>query len=354
MNFDRIALSLVIAFTAILAITAFFNPPTGAAYALRADAPRQALEDAEPLALPEGVTPGRREAAIDQDLALASNVDAELPDFDTASGGIGGSARALSAAFGDMGYHFDKVMAGELAVPRLFLASLPGDIAKVAENKKRKALFFRSVLPLVLQVNEEITADRKRLWKMRFRARLGNKPDAVERLWLEVMVDRYRIKRRNLISDIDILIGRVDVIPPSLALAQAAEESGWGTSRFVREGNAIFGQWTFGDDTGGLVPKDREAGKNHSIKAFATLTDSVRAYARNLNTHRAYRDFRKTRAVVRRQGAPLDGRLLAGRLTSYSQRGEDYVVALRGLIDSNKLSRLDDARLDAGKNGSAI
>ncbi len=340
MNFERIALALMAAFAAILVITASFNPPAGEPPS-RASSPRLALRDAEPLALPE------------QGRFLKAAIDSELPEFATASGAIGGTARALSAAFGAIGYHFEKVIAGERTVPRLFLASLPKDLAMVPENKKRKALFFGSVLPLVLQVNEEILADRKRLWKLRFRVRLGNKPDAADRLWLDVMTERYRVKRRDTVADIDALISRVDIIPPSLALAQAAEESGWGTSRYVREGNAIFGQWTF-SQSGGLIPKNRDADKKHRVRAFASLTDSVRAYALNLNTHRAYRGFRKTRAVIRRQGAPLDGRVLAGRLTAYSERGPVYVESLRGLIDTNNLQRLDDARLDGGKGGPTI
>jgi len=360
MKFEPIALSLVGAFTAALVITASFNPPKSETASPRGNFPRGGLEDAELLSLPDGVSPQDGSAAAEDratagtDLALAIDAGAELPDFTVASGAVGGSAHALSNAFGAMGYHFDKVVAGEVRVPRMFLTSLPGDIAKVAENKDRKALFFRSVLPLVLQVNEEIQADRKRLWKLRYQVRVGNNVHAADRLWLDVMTERYRIKPRSRADDIDALIARVDVVPPSLALAQAAEESGWGTSRFVREGNALFGQWTFGDQDNGLIPRGREAGKTHRIKAFATLTDSVRAYVRNINTHRAYRDFRKTRAVIRRQGGVLDGWLLAGRLTSYSQRGPAYVAALRGLIDANGLQRLDDARLDGDKDGASI
>ncbi|HER26209.1 MAG TPA: hypothetical protein ENI69_03780 [Rhodospirillales bacterium] len=355
MKFEPIALSLMGAFTAALMVTAGFNPPSGETVSPRPAQSPMALQRAEPLPLPDGRSPRNDKITENQDPAPITGVAFDMPEFTVASGAaaIGGSARALSSAFVAMGYHFDKVITGEKAVPRLFLVSLPEDIAKVPENKKRKALFFRSVLPLVLQVNEEILADRKRLWKMRFRVRIGNKPGAADRLWLDVMTDRYKIKRQNRIADIDNLIARVDVIPPSLALAQAAEESGWGTSRYVREGNAIFGQWTFSAESS-LVPKDRDAGKKHRVKAFATLTDSVRAYARNLNTHRAYRDFRKTRAAIRRQGAPLDGRLLAGRLTSYSERGAAYVASLRGLIDSNKLRRLDKARLDNDKDRPAI
>jgi len=368
MKFDSIALSLVGAFTVGLLVTASFNPPKSGPVVPRANFPRVALQDAEPLTLPEGISPQVGPVAMapsvddaqetiqvmeDHVPSLASAVNFELPDFTVASGAVGASAHALSSAFGAMGYHFDKVITGELAVPRMFLASLPDDISKVRENKQRKELFFSLILPLVLQVNEEILVDRKRLWKLRFQARIGKKSTAADRLWLEVMTERYRIKPGNPVKNIDTLIQRVDIVPPSLALAQAAEESGWGTSRFVREGNAIFGQWTF-DETKGVIPKGRDKGKTHAIKAFPNLTASVRAYARNLNTHRAYREFRQTRAVVRRQGGPLEGRLLAGRLTRYSERGQAYVSSLRGLIDTNNLHHLDDARLTTGEDGPAI
>ena len=365
MKFERIAIGVVGAFATALMIIASFNPPKGGAATLRAEFPRVALADAEPLMLPDArpdhlsgqdnVALGDESGATDdlEELAAEIDSDASLPEMAVASGAIGGSAHALSNAFGDMGYHFDKVITGELNVPRLFLAALPADIAQVRENKDRKQLFFSSVLPLVLQVNEEILVDRKRLWKMRFSVRVGEKLKAADRLWLEVMTDRYRVKRKSTIADIDRLIGHIDVVPPSLALAQAAEESGWGTSRFAKEGNALFGQWTTDRDAG-LVPKNREAGKTHRVKSFPNLTASVRAYVRNINTHRAYREFRSTRAVMRRQGGQLDGRLLAGRLLSYSERGPAYVSALRGLIDSNKLKPLDEARLHTDNDSPTI
>ena len=133
------------------------------------------------------------------------------------------------------------------------------------------------------------------------------------------------------------------------ALAQAAEESGWGTSRFVHEGNAVFGQWTF-SDSGSLVPARRDDDKFHRVRVFSSLLDSVRAYARNLNTHSAYRGVRRQRHELRLKGAPLDGLLMVDNLKSYSQRGEKYVETIRTLIETNNLHRLDDARLRDGKS----
>ncbi len=253
---------------------------------------------------------------------------------------------ALSKKFKTLGYDLDRVRAGNAAVPRLFLASLPGDIRNIRETRVRKSLFFKSVLPLVLQANEEILRERRRLWSIHFQQSLDRKLGPADRLWLMVMAERYNVKR----GDLDALLKRVDIIPPSLALAQAAEESGWGTSRFVREGNAVFGQWTF-SDSGNLVPARRDDGKLHRIRVFSSLLDSVRAYARNLNTHGAYRGFRRQRHDLRLKGAPLDGLLLVNNLKSYSQRGEKYVETIRTLIETNNLHRLDDARLRDAKSG---
>jgi len=250
------------------------------------------------------------------------------------------TAEALAKTFRRMCYDLDGVKTGGAQVPRLFLASLPTDLDKVREAKQRKAIFFKSVLPLVLQVNDEIRADRRRLWDLSARVKKGEHLPAVDRLWLIVMAERYKVKRGNLGE----LMRRVDVVPPSMALAQAAEESGWGTSRFSREGNAIFGEWTF-SSAEGLVPRKREAGKIHRVRAFKSLLHSVRAYARNLNTHRAYRGFRKMRQEMRRGGQDLRGAKLIETLTSYSERGGDYVKTLRSIMVVNKLSRLDGARL---------
>jgi Bax protein len=169
------------------------------------------------------------------------------------------------------------------------------------------------------------------------------KTGPADRLWLMVMAERYGFERVS----IEALLKRVDIIPPSLALAQAAEESGWGTSRFVREGNAVFGQWTY-SNTGSLVPSRRDVGKKHRVRTFNSLLDSVRAYAHNLNTHRAYGKLRQLRNSLRLKGEPVEGLLLVDNIKSYSQRGEKYVKDIRNLIKGNNLHRLDDARLHDG------
>lgn len=255
----------------------------------------------------------------------------------------GASARTLARAFSRLGYDLDAVVSGNGPVPRFFLGSVPTDMAAIREMELRKAVFFRAVLPIVLQVNEEIAAERARLWRIKTRLAMGRRLDAVDRLWLIVLAKRYGVRR----GDLDSLLAHVDVIPPSLALAQAAEESGWGTSRFAREGNAIFGQWVNAGQ-GGLTPKRRDAGKSHAVGAFPTLLDGARAYARNLNSHRAYTAFRQRRAEMRHAGRRLDGARLAGELSRYSARGRAYVGSIRRIIGANGLGALDGARLADG------
>jgi Bax protein len=250
------------------------------------------------------------------------------------------TASMVTAAFGSLGYDFREVLAGDGEVRRVLLTRMPADLPDIPETALRKTLFLQAVLPLVLQVNDEILAERRRLWTLRYQMQLGKPLAKGDRLWLALVAERYEIES----EDIDELLRRVDVIPPSLALAQAAEESGWGSSRFVREGNALFGQWTFAKN-GHLVPLDRAEDKEHRVKAFDSLIDSVRAYALNLNSHRAYRGFRAQREELRAKGAALEGRKLVSYLNRYSQRGPDYVRTIRTLIARNGLSALDGAKL---------
>jgi Bax protein len=340
MIFERVALGFLAAMVIVLVTAIIAQPPVWATLA-----PKGALAmTAQSLAI--------EPAALSTTLAPPSADPARKPGLKGLEPYPGSparpTARKLSDTFTHLDYDLETVLSGKGRVPRLFLARLPKDLAEVRDNKLRKAVFFQTLLPLILQVNEGLLAERRRLWRLQARQRLGGRLDAVDRLWLTVMADRYRVKR----GDMDALLQRVDVIPPSLALAQGAEESGWGTSRFVREGNAIFGQWTFSED-GNLVPRQRDEGKKHTIRAFDSILDSVRAYARNLNTHRAYGNLRRLRATMRRNGEPIDGNILAGTLTRYSARGGIYIETLRTIIRVNGLHRLDDARLHDAIGGGA-
>lgn len=248
------------------------------------------------------------------------------------------SAKALKSHFEELGYTLANVRDGN-PVPRIYLTSLPADLAEMKSVADRKAAFIRAMLPLVLARNEEIRADRARLKRILNARRAGQPVEAADRAFLRKLTDAYGVNY----GEWDELVRRIDIVPPALAIAQAAEESGWGTSRFAREGNALYGQWTFSGK--GLLPAGRENGKNHRIRAFDRLSSSVIAYMRNLNTHRAYRGFRKARAEMRARGETPTGNALAARLKSYSQRGEAYVASLRTIMRVNSLNGLDRAFL---------
>ena len=366
---ERAAVSLVVGMVATVTALAFFYPPASSTEAprTRLAAPKagdQADGDGLPVVAATGETsqPPRRPLIVD---VVTTGRDL-LPVYAT--------VRGLAEEFRKLGYTLDGVRAGDGRVPRFFLDRLPHDLGDVPEVRQRKELFFKSVLPIALRINEEILADRRRLWRFHFRQTMGWRLGAADRLWLIALAERYRVRdtdleellrrvdvippslvlaqgaeeKRYRVRDTDLeeLLRRVDVIPPSLVLAQGAEESGWGTSRFAREGNAIFGQWTFAK--GHLVPRRRDAGKTHEVRAFPSLLGSVRAYARNLNTHRAYRNFRSLRETLRRRGETLEGAVLAGTLIPYCEQGPIYVRRIRGMIRYNRLERLDGARLREG------
>lgn len=246
--------------------------------------------------------------------------------------------------FRQVDYRLEGVRHGELAVPRVLLETVPVDLITVESPAERKRLFIQLALPLVLQANEYIMADRARLIDLDQKvSATGAIAAAADRAWLATLAARYGLET----LDIEALLLRVDAVPPSMALAQGAEESGWGTSRFVREGNAIFGQRTFVAGTG-LVPKDRDADKSHEVRSFDRLFGSVVSYMANLNTHFAYDKFRDMRADQQQSSGAMDSIALVGALDRYSERGEDYVAAIRLIIESNGLRAYDRARLSAG------
>jgi Bax protein len=334
---DRFTAGLLSAFVVAAAAIMWLHPPR-----MATAAPRAVLADVRTHSKVLAVA-----RAVETDGTSANKllVIASVVDSDSASAGT------VSDAFASIGYDLNSIRAGDELVPRLFLTSLPRDIGDVREPAIRKSIFLKTVLPLVLQVNEEILAQRGRLWQLRFKLRMGQLLREADRLWLMVMAERYKTQS----NDIDTLIRRVDVIPPSLALAQAAEESGWGTSRFVREGNALFGQWVFSDKKH-LKPEQRDGDKRHQVMAFESLTFATMAYMKNLNTHPAYASLRQERWNMRRVGVAVDGYQLAGTLQHYSERGDKYIKSLRIIILANGLEALDQARLheDDSENKPSI
>ena len=215
------------------------------------------------------------------------------------------------------------------------LTLLPNEIKKIENIKKRKEFFIQIVLPLILKENNNIKLDRKRLFSI---INKSNNTD-LEKKWIEKKYKQYGVPSK----DLSILKIRMDEIPASLAIAQAAKETGWGTSRFAQEGNALFGQWTWSGE--GLKPKDSEKDEGHKVMKFNVLQASVRAYQRNLNTHSSYKDFRQERARLRDSGEPLDSIILSEFLDEYAETGDEYVEVLKKIIKQNNLQDFDDAKL---------
>jgi uncharacterized FlgJ-related protein len=253
--------------------------------------------------------------------------------------------------FDSLDYTPEAWQAGIRVVPRVYLPYIgerwgPTNSKEVTiENKKR--LFFRGLAPLILRSNELIMMDRQRLEGIRTAFEQGGSIPEADQKWIMKLAILYKVNNGDgalTAAVLDELWKKVDIVPVSLALGQAAEESGWGTSRFAAEGNAVYGQWTWGKDA--IVPEQqrKELG-NYGIAAFGTLQESVCSYMLNLNTHNAYSGLRDKRAELRRAGDKIAGTVLAGELTSYSERGESYVKALISLMEYNRLIPADDAYL---------
>ncbi|MFM2042691.1 MAG: hypothetical protein RLY86_1267 [Pseudomonadota bacterium] len=257
-------------------------------------------------------------------------------------------AATLLDLFRGQDYRIEHIRTGTLPVPRVKLASMPRDMGGEAISPDdRKQLFIKTMLPLVLMANERIGADRARLQHLHGLREAGHGLSQQDQVWLADLADRYGLDRSEGV-DTTLLLRRVDLVPVSLTLAQAAEESGWGTSRFAQQGNALFGQLTWSPDQAGIAPRNRQPGESHRFRSFEDLFASVQAYMHNLNTHRAYLDFRRQRASLRKADKPLDGLHLAGTLVRYSERGQGYVGALRQLIRVNDLNDFDRATLVDG------
>jgi len=236
--------------------------------------------------------------------------------------------------FEDLGYDLKQVRAGQKVKP-IYLTKLPKDLSSLGSTNKKRDLFIKIILPLVLHENEKITVDRNKLFKI-----LGkNFNTAGERVWLKRRFKEYKVTDQDLTK----LKMRMDIIPVSLALAQAANESGWGTSRFALEGNALFGQWTWSKK--GISPENQDPNTTHKVLQFQILKASVKAYKNNLNTHNAYREFREARALLRQENKKIDGLLLTKYLKNYALIGDKYVEILESIIRKNSLTDFDKANL---------
>ena len=245
--------------------------------------------------------------------------------------------------FEDLKYDLKSIRTGALVKP-IYLSKLPKDLKKIKSTKTKKDTFIKIVMPLILDENNKILENRKKLFK------ILAKPNNTrgERLWLKRRFEDYGIKN----EDITELKIRMDIVPVSIAIAQAAKESGWGTSRFALEGNAMFGQWTWGKK--GIAPLEREKDKGHKILKFPILRSSVQAYKNNLNTHKGYREFREKRAELRKKNKKISGLELVQYLHNYAATGSEYTKVLKKIIDQNQLTDFDSAVLMNSNQSSTL
>ncbi len=244
------------------------------------------------------------------------------------------SASTIEQLFRDTNYSLSEVRKSKKVKP-IRLSLLPNEIKQIENSKKRKSLFIQIILPLILEENNLILLDRKKLFSILNK----NKNSKKEINWLNRKFKQYGV----LNKDIPTLKVRMDIIPVSLAIAQAAKETGWGTSRFALEGNALFGQWTWSGD--GIKPAGAESDTKHKVMKFKVLKASVRAYQRNLNTHSSYKNFRQMRAQLRDDSKKLDSLLLADQLDNYAETGKEYTKILKQIINQNSLKDFDDVKL---------
>jgi Bax protein len=244
------------------------------------------------------------------------------------------SASTIKQLFKDTNYNLDDVRKKKLVKP-VSLSLLPEEMKMIENTKKRKELFIQIILPLVIKENNYIRSERKKLFNILNKSHNTNS----EKKWLELKFKQYGVVNR----DLSTLKVRMDEIPISMAIAQAAKETGWGTSRFAQEGNALFGQWTWTGE--GIKPAGAEVNSTHKVMKFNVLQASVKAYHRNLNTHSSYKDFRRVRAELRDEGKALDSIVLSEYLDKYAQTGKKYIKILQQIIKQNKLTDFDDAKL---------
>ena len=245
--------------------------------------------------------------------------------------------------FEDLKYDLKTIRSGSRVKP-VYLSKLPKDLKKIKSTQKKKDTFIKIVMPLIIDENSKILDNRKKLFKI-----LGKQNNSRgEKVWLKRRFEDYEIKN----EDVTELKVRMDIIPVSIAIAQAAKESGWGTSRFALEGNAMFGQWTYGKD--GIAPLEREKNKGHKILKFPMLRSSVQAYKNNLNTHSGYREFRKKRADLRRKNQNISGLELVNYLHNYAATGKEYTDILKKIINQNSLTDFDNAILMNSNQSSSL
>ena len=245
------------------------------------------------------------------------------------------SASTIEQLFEDTKYNLKKVKETKLVNIGNSIDHLPKEMKKIENTKKRKNLFIQIVLPLIIEENTKIRLDRKKFFAILNK----NNNSKSEKEWLSKKFKQYGVKS----NDFSTLKIRMDEIPVSLAIAQAAKETGWGTSRFAQEGNALFGQWTWSGE--GIKPAGADGDSKHKVAKFKVLKASVKAYQRNLNTHSGYKEFRRERAIQRDNKGILNSLLLVDYLDKYAETGIEYTKILKKIIEQNSLTDFDDVKI---------
>ena len=244
-------------------------------------------------------------------------------------------ARTIEQLFKDTNYTLDNVRETKLVNIGNKIDHFPAEIKSIENSKKRKRLFIQIVLPLIVEENTKIKLDRKKLFVILNKN--NNTKSDID--WLNEKFKQYGVSK----NDLPTLKTRMDEVPVSLAIAQAAKETGWGTSRFAQKGNALFGQWTWSGN--GIKPAGAESNSTHKVASFKVLKSSVKAYLRNLNTHSSYKKFRKERAIQRDNDEKLNSLELVKYLDKYAETGIEYTKVLSKIIKQNSLTEFDDVKI---------
>ncbi len=336
-----------ISLASLFIISFFYILPTSYKYVSKFMEPKLEIENSSNQKLTkvlEGKQQDLNEEISDntiQDLVY-KELYGEVFEEDSLENGVRLNASVLYQLFKDTDYDLDDIRINKITKP-VEIGKLPYELKEI-KVKQRKDLFIKIVLPLILEENNKIILDRKKLFAI---LNKNNNSDS-DNQWLNKKFKQYGISKKDILT----LKRRMDVIPVSIAIAQAAKETGWGTSRFALEGNALFGQWTYSDK--GIKPAAADAGTKHKVMMFNVLKSSVKAYSRNLNTHKSYKEMRYARAIQRDNMGKLDSLELVDYLYNYAQTGKEYTVILKKIIVQNSLTDFDDAKLlpdsEAAKN----
>ena len=276
----------------------------------------------------------QKSSEIDEGLNLKNLFDDVFKFDDLPSDTVRLSASTIEQLFKETDYNLKDVRKTKLVKP-VRLSLLPNEMKMIESTEKRKNLFIQIILPLIIEENNRIKLNRKKLFSILNKNHNSN----AEKKWLNEKFKQYGV----LNKDLSTLKVRMDTVPVSLAIAQAAKETGWGTSRFALEGNALFGQWTWSGE--GIKPADADHNATHKVMKFKILKSSIRAYQRNLNTHSGYKEFRMARAALRDNGRNLDGLILATYLNKYAETGTEYVKIIKQIIKQNNLTDFDKVKL---------